>query len=263
MGRFPLTWRFLVRRGWMVLAGLVLGVAAAWAISGITISATSAMSVQTVGYYQPPYEEERLAMSYAQLLPEEPTVVRTISRATGLPGSYVRDHLTMSALRETNIMFARFSAESEGTAKAALDAFAAALKRGTDSAGTRLSDSVRPLTQPTVRSGFSRSRALLLGALAGLAIALSLALALERRLPRVDDRRDLARIVPVPVTAGPLSSAPGPDALIVARGTPEVEVEEAFRAGAASGSPIAAAHFVNRRPRGLASEGRLDGSLAE
>jgi hypothetical protein len=263
MPRFPITWRFLVRRGWMLVLGFALGLGAAYAISGITVSATSAMSVRTVGYYQPPYEGERLALSYAQLLPEEPTLVRAISKATGLSGSEVRDNLTMNALPETNIAFVRFTSDSEATAKAALEAFAAALERGTDSAGTRLSDSVRPLTQPTLRSGFSRSRALALGALAGFALALALALALERRRPRVDDRRDLARIVPVVVTGGPLPSPPEPDALVVPRGTPEVEVEEAFRAGAADGRSFSTAHFVNRRSQIRTWQRGVDGPLAE
>jgi hypothetical protein len=240
----PFTWRFLIRRGWLLAAGACLGLGIAWAASGLTISATSAFAVQTVGFYQPPYEDDRLALTYARLLPEEPAVVDEVSAAVGRSHSYVSDHLTMQAIPETNLLVARYSADSRDAAKAGLEAFDLALRTGSDAAGTRLQESVRTVTEPEVRGGWSRSRALALGCFAGLALALALALALERRRPRVDDWRDLARVLEVPIVVAGGPPADDAGVLLVRAGDPADEVVESFLGLAASGRPVGSAWFV-------------------
>jgi hypothetical protein len=261
MPRPPVTARMLARRWWLLLAGPVLGVALAMAISGIAVSASSSFAVSTVGGYQPPYQLDRLALTYAQLLPEEPRVIGAVSRATGVSPDYVRDHLTMTAKRETNIVFARFSAADTGTALAALAALARVFERESDLAGSSLRRTVRQISPPAATHGFSRRKALALGALAGLLIALSIALALEGRVPRVDDLEELAGVVALPVsqarrgTLGELIGGEGTDGdaavrvlpfggpggrgvLLVARGAPVAAVEDACRANVASGRPL-------------------------
>jgi hypothetical protein len=240
----PFTWRFFLRRWWLLAAGAGLGFAIAWVVSGLTISATSALAVQTVGFYQPPYEDERLALTYAQLLPEEPAIVDEISAAVGRPPSYVEDHLSMEAIDETNLLIVRFSTGSGGAAKAGLEAFDRALRTASDSAGTQLHESVRTLTRPEVRGATSRKRGLAIGGLTGLAAALALALALERRRPRVDDWRDLAGILEIPIVVANGPPARDDGALVVLAGSPADDVVEAHFARTASGRSVSSARFV-------------------
>lgn len=280
MPEFPITWRFLTRRGWLLVLGLILGVGTAWALSGITVSATSSFSVRTIGRYQPPYQPDRLALTYAQLLPDEPVLIDAVSSATHLPAGYVRKHLTMTAVPETNILIARFSAGSGEVALAGLRGLAAAFESATDSTGASLRATVRPIGSPAVGGGMTRKRALLIGAVAGLLMAVSLALTLDRRRPRVDSPGDLARVVDVPISQVGRRSTPAvfhspvvlrkgespklietasklsdralgkgqKGVLVVARGTPVIEIEEALRSGEASGVAVAIAMFVNYKP---------------
>ncbi len=272
MPRFPITWPFLRRRGWLLLLGVIGGGAAAWALSGVTVSATNTYSVSTTGSYQPPYQQERLALTYAQLLPEEPLLVDAVSDATRFSRGYVRDHLSITALPESNILVARFSATSATRAATALRAFTRALSRASDSAGTSLGRTVRPLTGPSTTTGMSRKRGLMLGVLGGLALAFALALTLERRRPRVDDAGDLAAMLWIPVSrvrgsdlprqagrGGGASLLPADRALpanvlggsagqvlVVERGAALAAVEETLQVGRSFGAPVAAALFVNR-----------------
>jgi len=268
MSRPSLTWRMLVRRGWLLAAGAAIGIAVAWAISGVAVSATSSFGVRTVGGFQPPYQLDRLALSYAQLIPEEPEVVKTVSRVAHVSPDYVRDHLTMNAKRETNVVFARFSAPDAATALAALKGLGNALAHKSDAAGTSLRRTVEPLSAPAVTHGFSRKKGLVLGALAGLLIALSIALALEGRVPRVDDLSELGEVLPLPVSqvrrealseivgtapaavapvrVQPLGGAAEESVLVVERGAPVAAVEDAWRASVAAGSTIGFALLLHR-----------------
>jgi hypothetical protein len=136
------------------------------------------------------------------LIPEDPEVVSSVSEQTGLSPKYVESHLTMSTEPETNILYARFSAGDRETAIAALRSLTHAIRISNDSAGSALSATVTPVSDPVLTGGFSRNKALLLGGLAGLAIATAIALTLERRKPRVDDLDDLAALLPIPVSLG-------------------------------------------------------------
>ncbi len=280
MPSFPITWRFVTRRGLLIVASTVLGLGTAWALSGIAVSATSAFSIRTIGPRQPPYQRDRLALTYAQLLPAEPALIGAVSRATDLPPAYVRGHLTMTAVPETSILKARFTAASGHTALAGLRGLAAGLESGTDAAGARLANTVRPLTSPTVGGGMSRARAMLIGLIAGLLVGLASALALERRYPRIDGRDALAQMLPIPISQVgrhtrrdafpvPVALRRGEGArviatdhaapaemptdgasgvLVVARGARVSDVEEALRSGATSGVSVARAIFLRRSP---------------
>jgi hypothetical protein len=257
MVKAPLTWRMLLRRGWLVGLACLAGIGAGWALSRVSVSATSAFHVSVRGANQTPYQASRLALSYAQLLPQAPGLRALVARETGVSPSHVGAHLTMSAQPATAIVFARYSAPDAAAALAGMSA----LRRVGDGAGSRLRATVAPLADPTTTTGFSRTRALALGAVGGLLIALALTLALERRWPRVDDLRDLAQIVPAPVSqaderalpaiVGRLApSAPGgaARALVIRRGASAASVEEAWRESAASGAPPTAVLLVHRTP---------------
>jgi hypothetical protein len=196
----PFTWRMLVRRSWMLAAGLLVGFGAAWYLSGIAASASSSFKVRTLERPQSPYPAARLTLTYAQLIPENPEIIRALSRETGLSTSYVEDNLTMSGQPEANVLFARFTAGDPATALLALRSLTTAMKTSDDAAGTPLRRTVSPVSEPVVTGGFSKKKALLLGTLGGLMVAVSIALTLERRRPRVDSLAQLSQILPVPTS---------------------------------------------------------------
>jgi hypothetical protein len=271
----PLTWQVLLRRGWLLALGAVAGIAAAAALASIAVSASASYAVRTVEPVQTPFEAAQLARTYARLIPQDPEVVSVVSKATGLPEDEARDALSITAEPDTSILFARFTAESRGTAEAGLRALTEALRTASDSAGSPLRETVVRISPPKLAGGFSRSKALAIGALAGLGIALALVLTLERRRPRVDRLQDLAVALPVPVSrirsdfaalrpaearlddggGGELAhvrviSAWGSEdrgiSLLVEQGAPLAEVEEAWRATAGAGASVAGAFLVSR-----------------
>jgi hypothetical protein len=280
----PLTWRVLVRRGWLLALGTLAGIAAAAALASIAVSASASYAVRTLEPVQTPFEAAQLARTYARLIPQDPEVVAVVSDATGLSESEVRKALSVVAEPETSILFARFTAADRGTAEAGLRALTRALRTASDSAGSPLRRTVVRVSPPSLSGGFSRTKAIALGALTGFGIALVVALTLERRRPRVDRLQDLAVALPVPVSlvepgfaslpsaeaslgdgdpfgrldrvrAVGAGGAGGGISLLVEQGAALAEVEEAWRASAASGAPVSGAFLINRglrvrRPRG-------------
>jgi hypothetical protein len=280
----------LIRRGWLLALGGVVGIAAGWAISGISVSASSAFQVNAAGNEQ--FQSHRLALTYARLLPEDSNVLAAMSRRTHLSTSYIRSHLSMEA-GATNVVVTRFSADDAQTAIRALHALSAAFRTATDGAGTSLRKTTALVSKPKTSGGFSRKYAVVFGGLSGLLIALSLCLGLERRTPRVDTLRDLANVLPVPVsrasertfqgaldaltngsglkpiefisvgshrpwsavarksaegTRAGAQHGPVAYALVVERGAPAVEVEEAWRTSVASRFSVLTALLVDPKP---------------
>src|ERR1044072_6722253 len=106
----------------------------------------------------------------------------------------------MIAHPDTNVLFARFTGGDESTALSALQSLPNAIAKADDGAGTQLATTVKPVSRPVIFGGFSKGKALLLGALSGFAIAAAIALTLERRRPRVDRLDQLRTILPMPVS---------------------------------------------------------------
>src|SRR4051794_20757235 len=171
----------LVRRGWMLAGGLLLGLATAWFLSGLSASASSSFRVRTLEQIQSPYPEARLALTYSRLIPENPEIIAALARETGLSHGEVEEGLSMSTLPETNVLFARFTANDKETALIGLRALSEALPSTDDRAGTRLGRTVTPISDPVIAGGVSRNKTLLLRGLAGLMVAVSLALTPGRR----------------------------------------------------------------------------------
>jgi hypothetical protein len=281
------TWQVLARRGWMLVLGLVFGLAIGAAVGGISVSAGSSFAVKQQAAHPTPYQDGRLALTYARLLPEDRGVVEAVADATGLSRDDVRGNLRMSAEPNTNIVFVRFSSDDLGTSLSAVRAFGDAVRTQTDPTGTPLRESMQPVSLPNSGIGFSRKKAILLGGAAGLLIAFALALACESRLPRVDDLERLGGILPVPVSrvswrslpaalqsaaerggpgqlaltavgngrfaerAGAVaaqaggSAAGGRRALLIRRGAPVAEVEDAWSGCLAAGSVVDSAFLVH------------------
>jgi hypothetical protein len=184
----------------MVVAGLILGLAIGSHIGSMRVSAGSSFAVHQQAPHPTPYQDERLALTYARLLPREHYVVQTVAKAAELSPEKVRSDLSMTAEPETNIVFVRFSSHSLGKSLAALNGFADAVQIDSDAAGTPLRKSMRPISLPNGGIGFTHKKATLLGGAVGLLIAVALALACEGRLPRVDDLERLGELLSAPVS---------------------------------------------------------------
>jgi hypothetical protein len=190
----------LARWGWLLATGLLGGLAIAWVLSGVAVSASSSFTVRSLGPDQTPYSAARLTLTYARLIPEDPEIIASMSRETGLAPDYIEDRFTMIAQPDTNVLFARFTGGDESTALSALQSLPNAIAKADDGAGTQLATTVKPVSRPVIFGGFSKGKALLLGALSGFAIAAAIALTLERRRPRVDRLDQLRTILPMPVS---------------------------------------------------------------
>ncbi len=199
MSKPAVSWRILRRRGWMLLLALLLG-----ALCGRVVSKASASAVsnfQVGSQAQDPYQSSRLALTYARLLPEEPFVRRAVAQRTHLSEAQVDSRLSMTAPPGTAVLLTRFTASTPTLALAAQHALNGALASQGEVAGSRLARFVKPVAAPSLSSsGFSSLKAIALGALAAVLIAISLVVAIERRAPRVDDLFDLSEIVALPVT---------------------------------------------------------------
>ena len=270
----------------MLVLGLLAGLAIGAAIAGISVSAGSSFAVKQQAAHPTPYQDGRLALTYARLLPNDQSVLEAVGRATGLSPEDVRGDLRMSADPNTNIVFVRFSSGDLDTSLAAVRAFAAVVRTQNDATGTPLRASMHPVSLPNSGIGFSRKKGTALGGAVGLLIAFVIALACESRLPRVDDLEQLGTILPVAVSqvswgylpealqraagleepddigwiavgggrfarrAAAAAAATGlhadakRQALLIRRGAPAVEVEEAWRSSLAAESVVAAAFLV-------------------
>lgn len=290
MAQSVFTWQVIARRGWMVVLGLFLGLAIGSTIGGISVSAGSSYAVKQQAPHPTPYQDGRLALTYARLLPNDTSVVAAVARATGLTPGDVRGDLRMSAEPNTNVVFVRFSSDNLGTSLAALRGFENVVRSQDDPTGTPLRQSMHQVSLPNGGIGFTRKRATLLGGAVGLLLAFVLALTCESRLPRVDDIEQLGKVLPVPVSqvscrrladalraalrlgdrdgvgwaavGGPSFAARGdaaaaeaglrPEArrraLLVRRGTPVVQVEEAWRDFEGAGIEVVGAFLVHRDP---------------
>src|SRR5215203_22754 len=108
----PFTRYFFYRWTWLLVCGAVLGAVGGLVASGWSVSATSAFSVESTSLQPEPNQSNRLASTYARLLPEEPALVDGVADITGESQSAVRKHLTMVAQPRTSVVFARYSGDS-------------------------------------------------------------------------------------------------------------------------------------------------------
>lgn len=182
----------------MFIVAATIGAFSGHILAELSVSAGSTFQVGLP--QQTPYQSTRLALTYARLLPEKPEVLKAISAHTHMSEAEVHERLSMVALRGTAVLVAKLSAPTLATAVDGMTALGSALRLGTDSAGSRLTSTVTQLSPPAgTASQFSPKHALVLGAILALIICFVIVVAIERRIPRIDELCDLAELVPFPV----------------------------------------------------------------
>ena len=148
-------------------------------------------------------EAEKLAATYADLIPEDRKVLSHVSRRVGLPTSSVGDRLSVLVDQPpTALLRVQFEGVNRETALAGADAAASAVS------GIRTAAVIPPRAITVVRPAHlisdgspSPASTVPLGLVLGLLLGLLLIVALERADPRVDDVATLGSEVDAPASS--------------------------------------------------------------
>jgi capsular polysaccharide biosynthesis protein len=201
--------RVLRRRAW-VLPIAVVGVALfAYLAAGIRPNSSVAEAVLVVssgaskGDPGDAGEAEKLAATYADLIPEDRSVLSHVSRRVQLPTSSVEDRLSVLVDQPpTALLRVQFEGTNRETAVAGADAAALAVS------GNSRSAVIPPRAVSVVRSAHliddsssSAASAVPIGVVLGLLLGVLLIFAFERADPRVDDVMTLAREAAAPASS--------------------------------------------------------------
>lgn len=210
----------LRRRGWVLLVALVVTTACAYAVasrSGETYTAesTAVVNSSSPGGQMTPDGAILLASTYAELIPKDTAVLRSVATSLGTSVSDVQDRISVFSTTGTALILIDYrganAANSVAGAAAALHAIA-----GKQPVSTNIiPGSVGAVQAPTTASA-SRSVATLvaIGAIIGLALGLLLMIIWERVDPRIDGPEDLSQEIGSPTSPAASISESGVNALI-------------------------------------------------
>ena len=120
VGGFRVSW---LRRGWWVIAASVIGVVAVTLVisppSSTVYTAESVLVIRSGATVNTPgsaNEANRLAVTYAELIPQDIQVLERISRSLNVPTDVVEDHLDVVNDPSTSILRIRFTASRASVA---------------------------------------------------------------------------------------------------------------------------------------------------
>jgi Mrp family chromosome partitioning ATPase len=201
------------RRGWIVLLGAAVGVAAAWNVTRIMPVRYEATATLFVGGMTPSGDissdvqyaalAQSLVSSYAQLA-ETRRVAFAAARASRLPLNEVVGHVTADAQPGVQILHVRGSGTSGAGAARVANAAARALAADVQRLGGRASAPVRlelvdAATAPAAPTSPRSLLNLLLGGLAGTLAGIALGFGRERLDCRIRTESDAERELGLPV----------------------------------------------------------------
>jgi polysaccharide biosynthesis transport protein len=212
-----------IRRRWWVL---VLAVVAATAIGALVASvrpgsyqASLIFVVKSTSEEISPDGAQRLASTYAALLPEDDLIARAIGKAVNRPPREVKKRLTAINPIDTALVRATYEGSTRAEALAGMAALQDAITSARPASPAVRSRSILPVQAATVTTPSSALISIVLAALLGFCAGAVLVIALERSDVRVDDPATLMESVPdIPVlgtvpplgrhTATPVQSRP-------------------------------------------------------
>jgi capsular polysaccharide biosynthesis protein len=209
----------LRRRGWVVLAAIVITTLGAFAVAstrGETYTAESTAVVTASPHsLLTPDQANTLATTYAVLIPEDGAILRAVGAALGTSAPDVQSRLSVFNPTGTALLTIDYrgisAANSIAGATAALRAVA-----GTDPVSSNvIPGSVGAVQAPTTATASKGVTVLVaLGAIIGLALGLLLLIVWERTDPRIDRPEDLSQEVGSPASPTTAISRSGANALI-------------------------------------------------
>ncbi|MHB1535784.1 MAG: YveK family protein, partial [Acidimicrobiales bacterium] len=198
----------LRRRGWVVVVTAVVVTGAAYFYSQRTPMAYLASAYVVVssgaGSSGPgsANEASTLATTYAGLIPKDSAIIGSVSGQLHQRPVTVRKAISVFTSNSTAILRINYSGSSPRLAIAGAKAVALAIAGPKPATNTIPAGAVLLASLPTSAAPASSTRSLAvpIGLLAGLMLGMVLLIAWERFDPRIDDAKDLAELLPVPVT---------------------------------------------------------------
>jgi hypothetical protein len=177
-------------------------------------------SAEALGVINPspqltPDQANRLAVTYALLIPKDAAIVRHVAASLGRPASEVGRSITVSNDRDTSVLRIGYRAPTAGNARAGALAVLLSLTGGHPASANIAPRSVGVVLPPK-RASASKSvtGTVAVSTLLGIALGALLMLALKRSDPRVDDVDDVAAHTDCPVSSFDVLSDTGARAIL-------------------------------------------------
>ena len=215
--------RLLRRRGWLLVVCTLLSAAVAATLdSGAarsTFTASAVLFVPSGASVEGPgnaFEANQLAANYAELIPRDEAVLDHVSAASGIDRDDVSDAIAVSTVTDTSIVRVSITAADAETAVAAV----AALTNAVTSNGVEV-PSIPPGsiersaldTSATENTGRDVD-AVLIGAILGFILGLTLMVIWERSDARIDEPATLRDLLGAPVSDMEVLTADAVDSLV-------------------------------------------------
>jgi hypothetical protein len=193
----------LRRRGWLLPLVTIAVIGSAYAAASLRHVTYTAEAVGVVlGLKNPPSEADRLAVTYASLIPEDSATMNAVANVTGTTPSSVLKHTAVVNNGVDALLRFRFTAGTPGEAilgaRALLDAVAGAHPVSTNVVPGSIGAVVSP---DTASSSGGTAKYVVIGGILGLALAVLLMSTWDRADPRVDDTEVLASEVGSPASS--------------------------------------------------------------
>lgn len=213
--------RALQRRGWVLLAAIVITTACAYLVAshrGETYTAESTAVVSASSSPQSvvtPDQADVLASTYAVLIPKDAVILRAVATTLSTTSSDVQRRLSVFNTTGTAILAIDYRGTSAANSIAGAAAILRAISGNYPVSPNIIPGSVGAVQAPTQATA-SRGVAVLvaLGAILGVALGLLLMVMWERVDPRIDRPEDLSQEVGSPTSPVGAISQPGVNALI-------------------------------------------------
>lgn len=199
-----------LRRGWVVVLAGTLAAAVGYGLSSAEDPSWKATAVLVVPAADPsspslgrPTEANRLAATYAVLLPRDVELLEATAGATGFPPESISPQLTVINLQGTSLVEVSVASESEARTRSILRSFVEA-STGPEPASRLLvpgSLQIVRLGEPVANLPRSPTSSAIVGAILGTALGLVIAIFWERADPRVDTPFDLETTMDVPTSS--------------------------------------------------------------
>ncbi|HEY7015604.1 MAG TPA: hypothetical protein VH480_22750 [Streptosporangiaceae bacterium] len=213
--------RTLRRRGWVLLAAIVITTACAYLVAshrGETYTAESTAVVSASSSPQSvvtPDQAELLASTYAVLIPKDTAILRAVATTLGTTAADVEARISVFNTTGTALLAIDYRGTSAANSIAGAAASLRAISGDYPVSSNIIPGSVGSVQAPTQATA-SRGVTVLvaLGAILGVALGLLLMVVWERVDPRIDRPEDLSQEVGSPTSPVGAISQPGVNALI-------------------------------------------------
>jgi hypothetical protein len=207
----------LRRRGWLLIAATVAVAGCAYLIAsarGITHSAEG-VAVVAANTRLTPDQANRLAVTYAVLIPKDEATAERVAGALGTTTTQVQRRLTVFNPPNTAVLQIDYDGTSARNARAGVAAVLLAISGASPASPNIAPRSVGVVRYPQRASSSSGVKTLVpIGLILGLALGALLLAAWERADPRIDDVDDLAGEAGCPASTLEAISDSGATALI-------------------------------------------------